>query len=158
MINRSTQIAKTIHQFWLSAGISPHIIFAFNIFINCIAVLQFRSQLHQSFNQQINRFNFQINVMKILEDKVATDFCRCGKKSLKKKIRLAMIRPLTSAKPVQHSNQLSLNWYLYLMDWYLMSNPGLVWNLNSDTTHQKKIQFNSFCPQFGKWMDYPIRE
>ena len=158
MINRSTQIAKTIHQFWLAAGISPHIIFAFIIFINCIAVLQFRSQLHQVFNQQINRFNLQINVMKILEDKVATDFCRCGKKSLKKKIRLAMIRPLTSAKPVQHSNQLSLNWYLYLMDWYLMSNPGLVWNLNSDTTHQKKIQFNSFCPQFGNWMDYPIKD
>ena len=69
-----------------------------------------------------------------------------------------MIRPLTSAKPVQHSNQLSLNWYLYLMDWYLMSNPGLVWNLNSDTTHQKKIQCNSFCPQFGNWMDYPIKD
>ena len=157
MINRSTQIAKTIHQFWLSAGISPHIIFAFNIFINCIAVLQFRSQLHQVFNQQINRFNFQINVMKILEDKVATDFAGAEKRAWKN-IRLAMIRPLTSAKPVQHSNQLSLNWYLCLMDWYLMSNPGLVWNLNSDTTHQKKVQFNSFCPQFGKWMDYPIKE
>ena len=46
---------------------------AFNIFINCIAVFQFRLQLHQVFNQLINRFNFQINAMKILADKVATD-------------------------------------------------------------------------------------
>ena len=155
MINRSTQIAKTIHQFWLAAGISPHIIFAFNIFINCIAVLQFRSQLHQVFNQQINRFNFQINVMKILEDKVATDFCRCGKKSLKKKSGLPWFDPWPLRNPC---STLTNHWYLYLMDWYLMSNPGLVWNLNSDTTHQKKIQFNSFCPQFGNWMDYPIKD
>ena len=81
MINRSTQIAETIHQFQLTVGIFPYIVFAFNIVMNCIAVLRFRLQLNQVFNKLINRFNFQINVMKISQTKSQLTFAGAEKKS-----------------------------------------------------------------------------